>query len=329
MRIDAYAHEVPEQYYRDFGKVYQAPAYKRHPDTAGFWDYDRRIEHLDEFGIDKQIVALGAPHFWPGIQEYATEETIQSLVEQANDEIRKVADTHPDRFIPVGTLPVLNDSLIEEAERCLDDLDMAGLQIYSNYDGKPVDTEELLPVYELAEKRDIPIWIHPQVHNWHDWTYEWGIDLALGWLFDTSLSLVRLVLSGLMERHEELNIITHHGGGLTPSYLERLKLFFYEEGTFGETPELFEGGYEELTKPIEEYYSRFYYDTVLYGSVPALKTVYEVFGADQMIFATDYPYGGHEGADFMSSNIKAMEELNIPQEEKDKINNENFQSLIS
>lgn len=329
MRIDAYAHEVPEQYYHDFGTVYQPPAYKRHPKTAGFWDYDRRIDHLDAHGIDKQVVALGAPHFWPGIRRYATEETIQAFVEQANDEIREIADTNPDRFIPVGTLPVLNDHMVEEAERCLDDLDMVGLQIYSNYEGKPVDTEELLPVYELAEKRDVPIWIHPQVHNWYDWTHEWGVDLALGWLFDTSLALVRLVLSGLMERHQDLNVITHHGGGLTPTYLERLKLFFYDEGTFGETPEVFEGGHEELSKPIEEYYGQFYYDAVLYGSVPALETVYDVFGADQIVFATDYPYGGHEGADFMSSNVNAIDELDIPQDEKDKIESKNFQALIS
>lgn len=95
-----------------------------------------------------------------------------------------------------------------------------------------------------------------------------------------------------MERHDDLDIITHHGGGLTPSYLERLKLFFYDEGAFGETPEMFEGGHEELRKPIEEYYSQFYYDAVLDGSGPALKTVYDVFGADQMVFATDYPLRG-------------------------------------
>lgn len=329
MRIDAYAHEVPEQYYHDFGEVYRAPAYKRHPDTAGFWDYDRRIDHLDTFGIDKQIVALGAPHFWPGIREYATEATVQSLVEQANDEIREVADTHPDRFIPVGTLPVLNDSMLEEAERCLDQLDMAGLQIYSNYEGQPVDTEELHPIYELAEERGVPIWIHPQVHDWYDWTYEWGVDLALGWLFDTSLALVRLVLSGLMERYSDLNIITHHGGGMTAPFMERLKLFFYDEGTFGDTPEVFEGGYEPLTKPIEEYYKQFYADAVLYGSGPALRNVYEVFGPDQMVFATDYPYGGHEGSDFMSSNVEAMDALDIPQDEKDKINSGNIESLLS
>lgn len=329
MRIDAYAHEVPEQYYRDFGDMYQAPAYKRHPDTAGFWDYERRIEHLDTFGVDKQVVALGAPHFWPGIREYVTEASIQSLVEQANDEIREVADYAPDRFIPVGTLPVINDHMLEEAERCLDDLNMAGIQIYSNYEGKPVDSEELLPIYELAEKRDVPIWIHPQVHDWYDWTYQWGVDLALGWLFDTSLSLVRLVLSGLMERHDDLNVITHHGGGLTAPYMERLKLFFYDEGTFGDTPEVFEGGYEELRKPIEEYYQQFYADTVLYGSVPALRNVYEVFGADQMVFATDYPYGGHDGADFMGSNVDAMDALDISEKEKTKIDSGNIQSLIS
>lgn len=328
MRIDAYAHAVPKSYYEEMGEVYQAPAYKRHPKTAGFWDYDRRIDHLDSFGIDRQIVALGGPHLWPGIRRYTDSETIHGLVRKANDEIRAVADQHPDRFIPVGTLPVLDEFTVDEAERCVDDLDMVGLQIYSNYDGVPLDSKALFPVYEFAENRSIPLWIHPQIHDWYNWTYQWGMDLSLGWLFDTSLALARLVLSGLLERYPNLDFITHHGGGLIPHFMERLQLFYYDEGTFGETPEVFDGGHEPLTEPIEEYFTRFYADTVMYGSVSSLQTVYDVYGPDQMLFATDYPYGGHAGQDFMGGNLKALEDIDIPESEKAKIYSDNIEMLI-
>lgn len=329
MRIDAYSHVVPKQYYEDFGDVYQAPAYKRHPETAGLWDYERRLEHMEKFGIDKQIIALGAPHFWPGIDEYAGEETIQRLVRQANDEVRAIADEYPDHFIPIGTLPRLNKNMVDEFERCLNDLDMAGIQIYSNYNGKPVDHELLHPIYELAEENGIPIWIHPQVHDWYDWTHEYGVDLSMGWLFDTTLAISRLVFSGLMERHPELNVIQHHGGGLIPHFMERTKLFYEgtgEKGTFSHG--IFEDNYETLTKPVDEYLRQFYADTVLYGSLPALETVYEEYGAEQMLFATDYPYGGSDGQDFMGSNVRAMDELIIPKEEKQAIESGNLLSLI-
>ena len=331
MRIDAYSHVVPKTYYEDLGKVYQAPAYKRHPDTAGLWDYERRLDHMDKFGIDKQIIALGGPHLWPGIDKYTNEATIQQLVRQANNEVREIADDYPDYFIPIGTLPRLDENMVDEFKRCINDLDMAGIQIYSNYEGEPIDHELLHPVYEMAENQDIPIWIHPQVHDWYDWTHEYGLDLSMGWLFDTTLAVCRLVFSGLLERYPDLDVIQHHGGGLIPHFMERTKLFYEgttddQDGTFSH--DIFEDNIEPLTKPVDEYFKQVYADSVLYGSDPALKTVYEEYGADQMVFATDYPYGGEEGEDFMGSNARSMDELNISKTERRKIESGNLISLI-
>ena len=48
----------------------------------------------------------------------------------------------------------------------------------------------------------------------------------------------------------------------------------------------------KLTKPPLEYFKRFYGDTVLGGNTPALMCGYAFFGADHMLFASDYPYPG-------------------------------------
>ena len=327
MRIDSFAHVLPEGYYEELGEIHSSHAYERHP-TAGFWDYERRIDHMDEFGIDRQVITLGGPHLLPIARAQNDAETMRGLVRRANDEVRAIADEYPDRFLPVGTVPFISDDMEAEFRRCIEELDMVGMQIFTNYGGRPIDDEELLPIYDLATEYDVPLWLHPQVHDWYDWTDQWGVNLAFGWLFDTTLALTRLVFSGLLERYPDLKLVTHHGAGMVPHFMERAKLFFYEEGAFQETTKMFEGGYEELTKPIDEYYTPFYADTVLYGSQPAMGTLYEVYGPEQMVFATDYPYGGHGGYDFMRSNSELLDEFDAPAAEKEAIEGGNLQSLL-
>lgn len=327
MRIDAYAHDVPEKYYNAMGEFSPTDVQKRHAKIGGFFDYDRRIEHLDEHNIDKQVIALGAPHFWKGIEP--SEEALE-LVQLANDEIREVASSYPDRYIPVGTLPIDDkEMMLNEFDRCISDLDMVGIQIYTNYEGRPIDDEWLHPIYEKAEREGVPIWLHPQVHDWFEWSDDWGLDLTYGWLFDTTMALARLVFSGLMERYSDMKLITHHGGGMVPHFMERVDLFYgptYEDGVY--SFDIIGESYEELQQPLGNYFRKFYGDAVLYGSVPSLRTVYEFYGPDHLIFGTDYPYGGDNGQDFMQACTEAMEELDIPDKDKEKIFSKNIHDLI-
>ncbi|MFB6151505.1 MAG: amidohydrolase family protein [Haloarculaceae archaeon] len=327
MRIDSFAHVVPKGYYEALGDVHASYAWERHP-TAGFWDYEQRVADLDEFGIDRQVIMLGGPHLFAEAADHADEETMADLMRAANDQVREIADEYPDRFVPVGTVPFLHDDLGAEFRRCIEDLDMAGIQMFTNYDGRPVDDEELHVLYDLATEYDVPLWLHPQVHDWYDWTDQWGVNMAFGWLFDTTLALTRLVFSGLLERYPDLKLVTHHGGGSVPHFMERAKLFFHEGGAFQDTAKMFQGGYEELTRPVDEYYTQFYADTVVYGSDPALRTLYEVFGPDQLLFGTDYPYGGNAGRDFMRTNTEVFERLDVPDDERAAIAGGNLEALI-
>lgn len=327
MRIDGFAHAIPEDYYRELGDVHGSYAWERHP-TQGFFDVENRIADLDAHGIDQQVIMLGGPHLFSGAAQHVDAETMTELMRGANDGIREIADTHPDRLIPVGTIPFLDTDIEAEFRRCIEDLGHVGIQIFTNYDGRPIDDERLLTIYELATEYDVPLWLHPQVHDWYDWTDQWGVNMSFGWIFDTTLALTRLVFSGLLERYPDLDVISHHGAGMLPHFMERAKLFYYEGGAFQDAERVFEGGYEPLTKSIEEYYTQIFADTVIYGSEPAFRTLYEVFGADQLLFGTDYPYGGNAGVDFMRSNTTVFEDVDLPADEREMIASENLLSLI-
>jgi len=87
-----------------------------------------------------------------------------------------------------------------------------------------------------------------------------------------------------------------------------------------------EGEIMKLTKPQEQYFKRFFGDTVLGGNKSAMMCGYTFFGAEHMVFSTDYPY---PGADLgVEAVIKAVGRMNITEEEKAKIYSKNARQLL-
>jgi predicted TIM-barrel fold metal-dependent hydrolase len=84
-----------------------------------------------------------------------------------------------------------------------------------------------------------------------------------------------------------------------------------------------------LPRPLEEYFSRFYYDTSVGGSAPAIKCAYEVFGADQLIFATDFPHGPGSGQDRLAQYPEVIRSLGLPEAETRKIFSDNARKVIN
>lgn len=302
-RIDAFAHVLP----REFAEALQ----ERHPsnelqaldDAERFWNMELRLEDLDEFGIDRQVLTLARPPIWRGIDPEAALE----LTQLANDEVARIGDEY-DRFIPVGTLPFLNDAFLAEYERCVEDLGMAGVQIFSNVRGQPIDGPAFRRLYERAADRGTPLWLHPQLHEWYDWNSEYMLHKILGWPFDTSLAMARLVFSGIVDEHPELTIIPHHMGAMIPHFVSRIELFHrmlvqHRDVYPYRTPE-FEGD-------VREQFRQFYGDTCRGGDSSILEDGVSFFGDQRLLFATDYPFGPDRGRGFMREEVRAVEEMAV------------------
>src|SRR5262245_696583 len=101
---------------------------------APLWDARQRIQHLDDAEIDKQVIT----HTVPPVEQAATDPAIAArLAVASNNAVLDMANEHPDRFIPIGTVAMNGvDAACAEAERCLDRLGMKGILIYTNANGK-------------------------------------------------------------------------------------------------------------------------------------------------------------------------------------------------
>src|SRR5947209_15721571 len=121
-------------------------------------------------------------------------------------------------------MPMNNpEASVKELDRAVSQLGARGIQVFTNVAGKPLDAPEFLPLFDEAARRDLPIWMHPaRGANFPDYMTEersqYEIWWTLGWPYETSAAMARMVFSGFFDRFPNLKIITHHMGGMIPYF---------------------------------------------------------------------------------------------------------------
>jgi len=174
---------------------------------------------------------------------------------------------------------------LEEMDRAIARLGARGVQICTSVNGRALDEPEFFPVFERATtKHDVPIWMHPaRPGSRPDYVGEqkskYEIWQVLGWPFETSIAMARMVFSAFFERLPDLRIITHHCGGMIPYFSGRAETLWAQLGS-RTADENYEDVLKRMAKKPIEYFRMFYGDTVLGGSASALRCGLDFFGAD-------------------------------------------------
>ena len=314
--IDGFSHMMPKPFLEAISLAYPTDELRELAGHTYFGETETRVRILDKHKIDKQVLTLARPTIWINMPPDIT----LKMTRTANDALAKVASQFPDRFIAVGTLPLLSEEFMPEFDRCIGDLGMAGIQIFTNMGGKSLDAPEFRWFFSKADHTRTPVWIHPQLV--YGWPEKFCLDKIFGWLFDTSVALSQLVFSGIMEECPDLRIITHHTGAMVPHFSERIK-GFYEAGKMYPRAE-----FSPLPKDPLDYFRKFYGDTVLNGAVHAFECGYKFFGAEHLVFATDYPFGPEKGELWLAGTLEQVEAAHLPKNEKDQILGGTLQGIL-
>ena len=103
--------------------------------------------------------------------------------------------------------------------------------------------------------------------------------LALGFPFETTTAVTRLILGGTFERFPGLKIMVAHSGGALPYLAGRL-----DACVLGHVD-----GNVRLRHAPSEYLRMMYYDAISY-QVPTLELLIALVGADRLMFGTDHPF---------------------------------------
>ena len=277
--------------------------------TPPMTNVNQRLEDMEKAGFDVQILTLTAPSV--DIFPVETGETLARIV---NDEIARICSDHPDHFMAFATLPFVDsDRTIKELERCVDELKFQGACIGTHINGMRLDNPRLYPFYERISEYNLPIHIHPRAPMDKDTYKDYRMVPMIGFEMELCVAVVRLIMGGVMDRFPSLKFVVSHLGGAIPYLAERV------QNCYDAYPDC----RENVSGPAKDYLKRFYYDTVNFFE-PALMCAYAFLGAEGMILGSDYP---HVIGDIHEA-ITSIEQLDIPQSDKEKIYSGNILNLI-
>ncbi len=319
MKIDVFNHFVPPKYLNALTKKAGSNFYLDMPlrVTPAINDIEARLRILDRYDGLFQILSLAGP---PLDAVVSPQDGIE-LAKLVNDEMSELIVKYPDRIVgAVATLPMHNiDAGLKEVQRAIEDLGLRGVQIHSSVRGKPLDSEEFLQFYEMMNQYNLPILIHPiRERSFADYPNEghsrYWIWQILGWPYETSVAMIRLVFSGVFDRYPEIKFIIHHCGAMIPFFSERIA------GCYDYAEIFFKTKYtRHLKRPIKDYLRMFYGDTAIYGHTPGLMCGYAFFGGEHILFATDMPHDSQGGSLYIRETIAAIEKMDVPIIDKEKI----------
>ena len=320
--VDVFCHWLPQPF---LDAVFARSGQQLH-----MVDLEARFSVMDQFEGYRQIPSIASPP----IEAVDGPTGAADLARIANDAQSEMVQRHPDRFPGfVASLAMNNpEAALAEAERATRELGAVGVQVFTNVNGQPLDQQPFLQLFEAMGELRKPIWLHPaRAMSRSDYPDEevskYDLWWALGWPYETSLAMGRLVFSGLFDRYPDLVIITHHAGGVVPMMEGRFGPGLQMLGTRN-PPELADAVATPLQEPPLDAFRRFYADTATFGSQAAIECGIAFFGAERMMFGSDMPFDPEKGPGFIRETLSAIDKMSLPPQDRNKILSRNALSVL-
>lgn len=294
-------------------------------------DLDERFSIMDAHEGYCQILSLGSPPF----ELIAKGDGAIDLARIGTESMADLVQKHPDRFPAFIASPPMGEDIEDILSACrhaIEGCGAVGVQIYTNVAGVALDHPRFLPFWDYMAGTGLPVWLHPaRGAGMADYASEtkslYEIWWTLGWPYETSAAMARLVFSKLFDRHPDLKIITHHGGGMVPFFEGRIGPGWDVLGV-RTSDEDYGKLLKELKKRPIDYFRMFYADTALFGAKSAQHCSIDFFGADRIVFASDAPFDPEGGRMFIRETIRILDEIEISDAERAAIYHGNIGRLV-
>jgi len=228
-----------------------------------------------------------------------------------NDFIAGIVQRHPDRFIGLCVLPLPDMAKsLAELDRCVHELGMKGVLLYTNLAGRFPDEPEFRPLFSKAVEWDLPILLHPAKPVTLEAVKAYEMTSTLGNMFEDTIALTRLIMSGLFDELPTIKLVCPHLGGALPYLIGRLD---HQTQVLKRGPAL-------RHKP-SDYLPQVWFDLV--SPLPeAIRFLHGLVGPERLLFASDHPW---VQPDLI---LSALRSLHLPADQEAAILHSNARRLF-
>jgi aminocarboxymuconate-semialdehyde decarboxylase len=276
--------------------------------TPEMFDYEARIRNMDGAGVDMAVVSLTCPNVYWGAADVSA-----GAARSINDSMAAAQAKQPERIRWMASLPW------QYPDRALAELDRAhsqgavGVMVLAHIEGASLTDARFAEIWAAIDERALPVLLHPTAPPGVERMdmQRYNLIPIVGFMFDTTLAVSRMILDGFFDRYPNVKLICGHAGGCLPFLMGRL--------------DMWHDSYEPVRATIKArpstYAHRLYADSLAYAD-GALKLTTDVFGGDRVLYGTDYPHkNGH-----MAECLARLDSLGP--ELRDRVRGTNAQALF-
>jgi aminocarboxymuconate-semialdehyde decarboxylase len=243
----------------------------------GMFDYEVRLKAMDAAGVDIAIVTLTSPNVYWGSPRISLE-----VSELINNDMAEKQRRYPERIRFMCSLPWQHPKLaVAELKRACDELGTVGVMVMANIDGRSLTDKSFSSIWREIDRRELPVLVHPSAPpgTKHLDVMKYNLIASVGFMFDTSLAVSRMIFDGFFDRYPKLKLIAGHGGGTLPYIAGRLDI------CHANMP----AARTRISALPSTYLKRIYYDSVVFLQ-ESLELAVKVGGASQVLYGSDYPH---------------------------------------
>ena len=245
--------------------------------TPPMFDYEARLRAMDAAGVQVAILSLTGPNvYWGDAQASLAAARVM------NDSFAAACRRWPERLQWMASLPMQFPGLaLQELERARG-LGCVGVMVLSNIGGAAWTDALFAPVWQEIDRVGLPVFMHPTVccGAGEMGMADYQLSASVGFPFDSTMAVSRMIYDGFFDRYPRLRLVVAHGGGALPFLAGRLDRMW----------EVIPACRQHIAKRPSEYLKRIWADTALYAD-EALRDAIECFGAEQVMYGTDFPHG--------------------------------------
>lgn len=268
-------------------------------------DAAKRKASLDRQGIDRQLVAT-----WPDIYGYGlAPEQCAAWHRMLNDTLAEWCAAHADRFSFVASVPLMDaDDAAVELDRAAA-LGAVAVMVSANIEGKNIGEAALDPFWSRAEKRGLPVIVHPVLVGAAPRAAKFALTQIAQYTFDTTLGIGSIIFSGVLDRFPALCLVLSHGGGAFPYLVGRFDVMHARMDRSAQ-------GDVAQSAP-SAYASRLAYDTIVHAP-KTLRFLADTVGIERLVLGTDEsfppadldPVANVLAAGFSTADVETITEVN-------------------
>jgi predicted TIM-barrel fold metal-dependent hydrolase len=302
MLIDAHSHWLPLDIISNAHFFHQ-----------GWGNIEAQLKMMDEAGIDRAVLS------YPTTDAHLKLGSISQVAHIYNDNVAKILKAYPGRFIGAAVLPVDNSlDMLEELKRATGELGFKGISLASSYNGIYLDDRMFWPIYREAEEKNIPIFVHAQIVNpiGFERVKDPLLTPVVEYVFDTTISVGKLLMSDILRQYPKVKFIFAYFGGAICYLKQRF------DATYQMLRKM--NFVKDLQGIPSDYFKNIYVDTSGDTTKANFLLSLDLMGPRRILWGSDWP-----AKQDIAAGIKAVQDLDISQEDKQNILGGNLKNILA